>query len=251
MAGPVLSIERPAKARRGQRGLTLIELIVSIVVISVGLAGVLSVFNLVVRHSADPLLVKQAQAVADSLLEEVLLKDFCDPTPRREVNVTLSAGVSAVSNISPSLDLPAAAYAGWRVSGEGIAVGTTVDSATPPTGLVLSSPALVGGSGKALSLAPCTPLQDADEAGRRHFDDVRDYDADLTWQDAEDLLGGALFSPSDAYQTRVKVELVAAAAALGTAGSNVADNDILRVTVRVKAPDGQVIEANGYRYFYD
>ena len=66
--------------RADQRGVTLIELIVFIVVISVGLAGVLSVFNVVVKNSTDPLILKQAFAVADALLEEVLLKDFANPS---------------------------------------------------------------------------------------------------------------------------------------------------------------------------
>ena len=40
-------------ARGAQRGLTLIELIIYIVVVLVGLAGVLTVFNTTVRGSAD------------------------------------------------------------------------------------------------------------------------------------------------------------------------------------------------------
>ena len=63
-----------------QRGLTLIELIVFIVVVSVGLVGILSVFNLTVAHSADPMVQKQMLAIAESTLEEILLKDFADPT---------------------------------------------------------------------------------------------------------------------------------------------------------------------------
>lgn len=68
----------------GQRGLTLIELVLFIVVISVGLVGVLSVFDVTVKSSADPMLRKQALAIAESLLEEILAKtyqnDAADPT---------------------------------------------------------------------------------------------------------------------------------------------------------------------------
>jgi MSHA pilin protein MshD len=63
-----------------QSGVTLIELILAIVIISVGLAGALSVFDLGVKRSADPLINKQAQAVAEALMEEILLKDFAAPT---------------------------------------------------------------------------------------------------------------------------------------------------------------------------
>ena len=43
-----------------QSGLTLIELIVFIVVVGVGIAGITLTYNTVVRHSADPMLRKQA-----------------------------------------------------------------------------------------------------------------------------------------------------------------------------------------------
>lgn len=64
-----------------QRGLSLIELLVFIVVVGIAVSGVLSVYSLNVRSSADPMLRKQALAVAESLLEEVLAKPYtyCDP----------------------------------------------------------------------------------------------------------------------------------------------------------------------------
>jgi len=62
-----------------QRGFTLIELIIFIVVVSAGLAGILSVMNTVVKSSADPMVRKQAAALADSILDEVLLMPYVDP----------------------------------------------------------------------------------------------------------------------------------------------------------------------------
>jgi MSHA pilin protein MshD len=62
-----------------QSGTTLIELIVFIVIVSVALVGVLSVLNITVKSSADPVQPKQALAIAEGLLEEVLLKGYCDP----------------------------------------------------------------------------------------------------------------------------------------------------------------------------
>lgn len=59
-----------------QRGISLIELIIFIVIISVALTGILLVMNQVTRHSADPLIHKQALAAAESLLEEIELQDF-------------------------------------------------------------------------------------------------------------------------------------------------------------------------------
>ena len=62
-----------------QRGFTLIELLIFIVLVSVGLAGILLVMNTVVKSSADPLVRKQTIAVAESLLEEILLKNYSNP----------------------------------------------------------------------------------------------------------------------------------------------------------------------------
>lgn len=66
---------------RPSRGITLIELVVFIAVVAAGVAGVLSVLNYTTRHSSDPMPRKQALAIAESLLEEVLLMPFtwCDP----------------------------------------------------------------------------------------------------------------------------------------------------------------------------
>jgi len=61
------------------RGFTLVELIISMVVVSIALGGVLMVMNYTVRHSADPMLQHQALAIAESYLEEVLLQSFNDP----------------------------------------------------------------------------------------------------------------------------------------------------------------------------
>jgi MSHA pilin protein MshD len=66
--------------KRLQKGFTLIELLIFIVVVGVGLAGILSVMNTVVKSSADPMVRKQTLAVAESLLEEILLKDYAKPS---------------------------------------------------------------------------------------------------------------------------------------------------------------------------
>jgi MSHA pilin protein MshD len=67
------------KRRCPARGATLVELVVSIAIIATGVAGILGVMNLTTRHSADPMIVQQAQLIAESYLEEILLKKFYDP----------------------------------------------------------------------------------------------------------------------------------------------------------------------------
>lgn len=61
------------------RGFTLIEVIIFIVVVGAGLAGILAVSTNTVKGSADPMVRKQAMALVDSVLEEILQKEFSDP----------------------------------------------------------------------------------------------------------------------------------------------------------------------------
>ena len=69
------------RAGRRQRGFSLIELLFFIVVVGVAVTGVLSVYSVLTRTSVDPMIRKQAVAVAESLLEEVLAQPYtyCDP----------------------------------------------------------------------------------------------------------------------------------------------------------------------------
>lgn len=61
---------------RRSAGFTLVEMIIAIVIIGVGLAGVLTAFSINVRSSADPMMRKQMLAAAEGMLEEILLKPF-------------------------------------------------------------------------------------------------------------------------------------------------------------------------------
>ena len=67
--------------RTRQRGVTLVELIMFIVIISIALAGILQVMRFTTANSADPLRRKQAMMIAEALLEEVRQAGFtyCDP----------------------------------------------------------------------------------------------------------------------------------------------------------------------------
>jgi len=62
-----------------QQGVTLIELILSMVIISIAVVGIFSVINLTVSHSADPVVNYQAIAIAESYLDEILLQSYTDP----------------------------------------------------------------------------------------------------------------------------------------------------------------------------
>ncbi len=79
---------------RRQHGFTLIELTVFIVIVSVALAGVLTVLNVTAKSSADPMIRKQALAVAEAVLEEVMLQPFtwCDPNDSNAATATAYTG---------------------------------------------------------------------------------------------------------------------------------------------------------------
>lgn len=59
-----------------QRGLTLVELLVAIIVLGVGLGGVLLAFGFTTRGSADPVVAQQMLAIAEEMLEEIELKPY-------------------------------------------------------------------------------------------------------------------------------------------------------------------------------
>jgi MSHA pilin protein MshD len=66
--------------RWGSRaGFSLLELLMVIVIVSVALVGVMSVFITATKGSADPMVRQQAQLIAEAYLEEILLKKFYEP----------------------------------------------------------------------------------------------------------------------------------------------------------------------------
>ncbi len=81
---PHPSPSKPRRARFAEghaHGVSLIELVIAIMIISVAVSGVLMIFGDSVRASADPMVRKQALALAESMLNEVMAKPFtyCDP----------------------------------------------------------------------------------------------------------------------------------------------------------------------------
>lgn len=66
--------------RRPAGGFSLIETIVFIVIVSVALVGVLSVLNLTAARSADPMQIKQAVAIGEGFIDEILSRDYSNAT---------------------------------------------------------------------------------------------------------------------------------------------------------------------------
>ncbi|OGS90376.1 MAG: hypothetical protein A2Z95_03190 [Gallionellales bacterium GWA2_60_18] len=99
---------RGALRRLGlQAGISLIELIMFIVIVSVALAGILLVMNVTTKSSADPLVHKQALAIAESLLEEVELMPFtyCDPDDANAATATSTGDCATEEGIGVENDI--------------------------------------------------------------------------------------------------------------------------------------------------
>jgi MSHA pilin protein MshD len=81
----------------GESGATLVEMVISIAIIAVVVTGTLLLVQKVAVHSADPMIERQALAIAEAYLEEILLKPYFDPT--------LGAGGGACPAAPASRDL--------------------------------------------------------------------------------------------------------------------------------------------------
>ena len=72
---------RSLTPRSSQKGATLVELVMTIVIISVAIAGVVGAFSLIAGRSADPLNQTRAVALAQLYMDEILAKQFADASP--------------------------------------------------------------------------------------------------------------------------------------------------------------------------
>lgn len=62
-----------------QKGLSLIELVVAIVLLGIGIGAIMGLVAKIGGSSSSPIIQTQAIYIAESYLEEVMLKDFQDP----------------------------------------------------------------------------------------------------------------------------------------------------------------------------
>jgi MSHA pilin protein MshD len=94
---------------RRQRGVTLVELILFIVIIAVALAGVLQVLAITTANSADPVRRKQALMIAEGLLEEIQLAKFtfCDPSASNADTAANAAACTIKEQFGPNGTDPA------------------------------------------------------------------------------------------------------------------------------------------------
>ena len=62
-----------------QHGISLLELIITMMILGIGTVSILPLMIQTATHSIDPILQQQANAIAQSYLEEILYQHFSDP----------------------------------------------------------------------------------------------------------------------------------------------------------------------------
>lgn len=132
------------------RGFTLVELVLFIAIMGIAVAGVLGAYQHATRHSADPVVKKQALAIAESLLEEIQQMPFtyCDPD---DPNVSTASSPAACAIAAETALAPEAGetrysastpfdnvndYSGYSTAAE-LPPGVKDIAGTPITGLSL------------------------------------------------------------------------------------------------------------------
>jgi MSHA pilin protein MshD len=152
--------------RRGQRGLSLVELVLFIIIVGIGVAGILMVFSVTTKASADPLIQKQMLAIAEALLEEVQAKPFtyCDPDdgnaptaanaaacttaevigPEGETRVNATVPFDNVNDYGATLNIsPITDITGTPIGGLGVYSATITVAGSPLGGIAASESLLI------------------------------------------------------------------------------------------------------------
>jgi MSHA pilin protein MshD len=205
--------------RHNQRGISLIELIMFIMIVSVALAGILLVMNVTNKSSADPLVHKQALAIAEALLEEIELMPFtyCDP------------------------DDANAASAASAIIGAGNCAAT-VEALGPET---------IAGV-KEDRYGTASPAVNAS------FDNVNDYAGATAGAPGfhmtvaggiQDITNNTVLTGYDALVTMTTPNLVAPSGTVAGTDGNAAPQ-VLLINVTVTGPDNVPITLEGYRTRY-
>lgn len=172
---------RGIRQARRQRGVTLIEMVMFIVIVSIGLAGIVGVMALTTKQSADPVRRKQALILAEGLLEEVERAHFsyCDPADPDADNATKISGSAACAipeawgqtglepaangrpfdNVNDYVGAAGVSTAAFDVGGNVADANGNVLNLTGYTARLIIQPAVLGGIGAAGSAADTEVLR--------------------------------------------------------------------------------------------
>jgi MSHA pilin protein MshD len=130
-----------------ERGLSLVELIMFIVIVGAAVAGIIAVISRTTQSSADPMVRKQALSIAEAVLEEVRLQPFtyCDPDDPSAATaspggaIAFRAAASAAANsgvLTLAINKPTGTVQG-DVMVAAIGFRPATATVTPPSGWTL------------------------------------------------------------------------------------------------------------------
>lgn len=137
------------RGARRMAGVTLVELIIAMVIVAVALGGLVSAFTRATRASVDPVVQRQMVAIAEGMMEEVLLKPYAvgpgtgsrlqyddiwdyngypDDSPVTDVGGAAVAGLERYRVTVDVAALAAGGIAGIPVAGDAARIRVTVRS---------------------------------------------------------------------------------------------------------------------------
>ncbi|MDP3845776.1 MAG: prepilin-type N-terminal cleavage/methylation domain-containing protein [Pseudomonas sp.] len=131
-----------AGASTRQRGMTLIELVIAIVIIGIASAALYSAMASITGRSADPMLRQQSLSIAEAYLEEIELQAFLDPSTQLACQAIPAnrALFDDVCDYRGLVDVGAVAASGLAIAAlAGYGVRVTVASPPAPTWNLLPS----------------------------------------------------------------------------------------------------------------
>lgn len=147
--------------RRHQCGFSLVEIVISMVIVGVGLAALLTPIITTTQHSADPVVRKQSLAVAEALLDEIESMPFANPAggfagAATQANRPLFDNVADYNGFNTvgifTLDgVAIPALANYNVTG--VAVTPTALGAIGAANALLITVTVTGPGGEAVSLS--------------------------------------------------------------------------------------------------
>src|SRR6266481_606591 len=94
---------------RAQRGTSLVEVIIFVVIVSIAVVSVVSALSLAVRQSGDPLVQRQTLAIAESLIQEIDSQPYAQKDPYNPTGPARRCR-STTRTITPAIRRPAS----WR-----------------------------------------------------------------------------------------------------------------------------------------
>lgn len=105
---------------RHENGFTLVELVIFIVILSVGITGILLPIMTTIRNSADPMTARQMVLIADSLMDEIMARDSvagpCTGTTRVDYDAVVCYSGYSTTGIKAMDGSPIVGLDGYSVA---------------------------------------------------------------------------------------------------------------------------------------